>query len=99
MIDKVLLELVINEDVGSIKGIYRDKWGGNRWVYLEPIYSDNNKPYYSVLNIKVVDVDKDSIYCIVTIPSKTSILTGLFMEVRYSNYLIYSRNKILDCLI
>jgi hypothetical protein len=92
VIDKTLLEQVINEAINE--AIYSDKWGGNRWVSLNSGY------YYSVMEVRLVDVDKDCIYCIVTIPnSKNQTLTGLFMEVRYSNYLVYSRDKILKSLL
>ena len=88
-----LLESVINEVSGSVIAIYSNKWGGNRWVTL-------NNRYYSVLEIRAVDVDRGIIFCIVTIPNdKNSSLTGLFMEVRYSDYLIYVRDKIIGDLV
>jgi hypothetical protein len=100
MIDKTLLEGVINEG-GSVIAIYSDKWGGNRCFFTPAEWVSVNSSYhYSVYEVKMVDVDKDCIYCIVTVPnSKNQTLTGLFMEVRYSNYLVYSRDKILKSLL
>jgi hypothetical protein len=92
-----LLESVINEVSVSVIAIYSDRWGGNRWVTLYNYY-------YSVLEIKAVDVDRGIIFCIVTIPNDKNILercslTSLFMEVRYSDYLIYVRDKIIGDLV
>ena len=91
-----LLESVINEVSGSVIAIYSNKWGGNRWV----LNSTGGARYYSVLEIRAVDADRGIIFCIVTIPNdKNSSLTGLFMEVRYSDYLIYVRDKIIGDLV
>lgn len=111
-----LLESVINEVSGSVIAIYSDRWGGNRWVteslgYALVVWKQTpqrgvlllgtlNNRYYSVLEIRAVDVDRGIIFCIVTIPNdKNSSLTGLFMEVRYSDYLIYVRDKIIGDLV